>query len=204
MQRNRAEIDVAPLGLRLGTAIGTVLSAIWNRVRGDALEVPNLEEWRAATGLPWSAIWIRELIAWGSFEPLVAYLMATNHAATRPEALARLPDYRAWLQARDGALIEENIYHPQRLRQWAEEERPRKVPEAESALEIAAVAVGQFPPRSPSYPVVALTEDDRVTWLDPAGYALAHSSQPESSARIVNHQRAWFSPSSQQISLVTW
>jgi hypothetical protein len=189
---------------RLGTAIGTVLSAIWNRVRGDALEVPNLEEWRATTGLPWSAIWIRELIAWGSLEPLVAYLMATNHAATRHEAAVRLPEYHAWLRARDGALIDENIYHPQRLRQWAEEDRPRRVPEAQSALEIAAVAVGRFPPRSPSYPVVALTEDDRVTWLDPAGYTLAHSSQPESSPRIVNHQRAWFSPSSQQITLVTW
>lgn len=189
---------------RLGTAIGTVLSAIWNRVRGGALEVPNLEEWRMATGLSWSAIWIRELIAWGSLEPLVAYLMATNHAATRREALARLPDYRAWLQAREGALVEEDIYHPQRLREWAEEDRPRSVPEAESASEISAVSVGQFPPRSPWYPVVALTEGERVTWLDPAGYAFAHSRQPDSSARIVNHQRAWFSPSSQQVRLETW
>ena len=189
---------------RLGTAIGTVLSSIWNRVRGDALEVPNLEAWRAATGLPWSAIWIRELLAWGSLEPLVAYLMAMNCAATRREALALLPEYHAWLQARDGTLIEEDIYHPQRLREWAEEVRPRRVPEAEFPLEIAAVAVGEFPPRSPAYPVVALINDDRVTWLDPAGYVLAHSRQPDSAARIETHQRASFSPSSSQVSLVTW
>jgi hypothetical protein len=157
-----------------------------------------------ATGLSWSAIWIRELIAWGSLEPLVAYLMATNQAATRQEALARLSDYHVWLQARAGALMEEDIYHPQRFREWAEEDRPRSVPEGESASEIAAVSVGHFPPRSPSYPVIALTEDERVTWLDPAGYALAHSRQPDSSVRIVNHQRAWFSPSSQQVSLETW
>ena len=103
---------------RLGTAVGTVLSSIWNRVRGDALEVPNLDQWRTATGLPWAAIWIREMLAWGTLEPLVAFLMANNRASKRQEALERLPDYHAWLVARDGTQIEEDIYHPQRLRSW--------------------------------------------------------------------------------------
>ncbi len=186
---------------RLGTAIGTVFSSIWNRVRGDALEVPNLEEWRAATGLPWSAIWIRELLAWGTLEPLVAHLMATNGAATRHEALARLPEYHAWLKARDGKLIEANIYHPHGLRKWMEEMRPRKISEPEAQAEIAAVAAGEFPPRSPAYPVFSLVDDDRVNWPDPAGYVLAQSRQPDSAARIESYQRAWFSPSSSQVTL---
>jgi hypothetical protein len=189
---------------RLGTAIGTVLSSIWNRVRGDALEVPNLEEWRAATGLPWSAIWIRELLAWGTLEPVVAYLMATNRAASRLEGQTRLPEYVAWLEARDGALISADIYHPQRLREWAEDFQPRRTPEAESPLAIPAGAVGEFPPRSPAFPVVSLVNDDRVSWLDPAGYVLAHSRHPDSAARIAPHQRAWFHPSAAQVTLTTW
>jgi hypothetical protein len=189
---------------RLGTAIGAVLSSIWNRVRGDALAVPNLDEWRAATGLPWSAIWIRELLAWGTLEPLVAYVMATNRAATRHEALARLPEYLVWLEARDGTLIEQDIYHPQRLREWADETRPHRMFEAEAQAEIAAVAVGEFPSRSPAYPVFSLIHEDRVSWLDPAGYVLAYSRQLDSAPRIAPLQRAWFHPTASQVSLATW
>nr|MDQ3625118.1 hypothetical protein [Verrucomicrobiota bacterium] len=189
---------------RLGTAIGAVLSSIWNRVRGDTFAVPNLEEWRAATDLPWAAIWIRELLAWGTLEPLVAFLMATNRVPTRDDAQRRIPEYLAWLEARDGALLEADIYHPQRLREWAEEGRARRVREAEVPLGIAAVAVGEFPPGSPSYPVVALATGDVVTWLDPAGYALARSRQSKSSARVENYQRAWFSPPSAQVTLAIW
>ncbi|MBA2491351.1 MAG: hypothetical protein H0V34_06460 [Gammaproteobacteria bacterium] len=158
----------------------------------------------AATGLPWSAIWIRELLAWGTLEPLVAYLMATNRAATRLEGQTRLPEYLAWLEARDGTLIEADIYHPQRLREWADEVRPRRIPEAEIQSEIAAVAVGELPPRSPAYPVVSLINEDRVSWLDPAGYVLAHSRQSDTTARITPQQRAWFHPTASQVSLVTW
>ena len=118
--------------------------------------------------------------------------MATNRAATRQEALARLPEYLTWLETRDGTLIESDIYHPQRLRKWAEEFRSPRSPEADLATEIAAVAVGGFPPRSPAYPVVSVIGGDRVSWFDPAGYVLAHSQQPDSNALIVNHQRAWF------------
>lgn len=189
---------------RLGTAIGTVLSSIWNRVRGDALEVPNLEEWRAATGLPWSAIWIRELLAWGTLEPLVAYLMATNRAATRLEGQTRLPEYIAWLEARDGTLIEADVYHPQRLHEWADVHHPQRVLKAEIPSTIAAVAIGEFPPSAPACPVVSLVNDDRVNWLDPAGYVLAHSRQPNSGTRIAPHQRAWFHPSASQVTLTAW
>ena len=189
---------------RLGTAIGTALSAIWNRVRGTAIEVPSLDEWRAATGLPWAAIWIRELLSWGTLEPLTAYLMATNRAETRLEGHVRLSEFLAWLDARNGTLIEADTYHPQRFHEWAEEVRPRRVREAESPSTIAAIAVGNFPQHSSAYPVVSLVKDDHVSWLDPAGYVLAHSRQPDSGARIAPQQRAWLHPPEGQVTLSSW
>jgi hypothetical protein len=85
---------------RLGAAINSTISNIWNRIHGDDLVVPTLKEWREITGLPWAAFWLRELLSWGTLEPVVAYLMGvssgTTTVTTREEAEELVPDYYHW------------------------------------------------------------------------------------------------------------
>jgi hypothetical protein len=189
---------------RLGTALGTVLSAIWNQAQGDSLEVPSLDQWQSETNLPWTAMWIRELLAWGSLEPVVAYLMATNRATTRAEALLRLPEYRAWLQARDGDVFEEQIYHPRNLRDWARSIEPEKDSEPEVGQQIEANSVGRFPVETNWYPVVSIFDSTGVSWIDPAGYVLARSRRESVTQPMARHQRAYFNPSLNSVSFTDW
>ena len=51
--------------------------------------MPTLETWRATTGLPWIGFWFRELLRWGTLDPLVAFALAQGLARTRDERVSR-------------------------------------------------------------------------------------------------------------------
>ena len=62
--------------------------------------MPTLETWRATTGLPWIGFWFRELLRWGTLDPLVAFALAQGLARTRDEAALLRPEFEAWLAAK--------------------------------------------------------------------------------------------------------
>lgn len=85
---------------KLGVAVGAAVAQAWGQNAG-ALETPTLETWRATSGLPWVGFWFRELLRWGTLDPLVAFALAQGMARTREEAAARRPEFQQWLIAED-------------------------------------------------------------------------------------------------------
>jgi DEAD/DEAH box helicase len=55
------------------------------------------DAWRDA-GIPWAALWIKEMLQWGSLDPVAAYLLSRQIADTRAEA-------EGWRQATTPKLI---------------------------------------------------------------------------------------------------
>jgi len=54
--------------------------------------MPTLEDW-SRTGLPWIVLWLKELIVWGTLDPVAAYLLARGVYVTRPEAEEAAREY---------------------------------------------------------------------------------------------------------------
>jgi len=73
---------------KIGATIGAVLSDIWSRKSDPNTIIPNLQTWKTVTGLPWAALWLRELLAWGSLEPIAAFLIASKKQDSRETAVA--------------------------------------------------------------------------------------------------------------------
>ena len=68
------------MGHRLHNSALTV-----NELHQGHLEPTTLEIW-PQTGLPWIVFWLKELIVWGTHNPVAAYLLTTGIAETQRDA----------------------------------------------------------------------------------------------------------------------
>jgi hypothetical protein len=189
---------------RLGTAIGTAMAAIWTRVSGQQVAVPDLDEWQALSGLAWSALWLREMLAWGTLEPLVAFLVATRREPTRAAAAARVPAYAEWFRARYPTPTGDEIYHPLRMRRWASAAYPNAPAPAARPTELPATAAGRFPAGTEEYPVVSLVRENTIEWLDPAGYVLARTAQTPAGNTVGDRLRGFLRWHDGLVRLTDW
>jgi hypothetical protein len=162
-------------GYRFNWALGSLMSLITD----ETTEAPlSPEEWDQ-TGLPWAVLWIKEMIMWGTLEPVGAYLLARGQADTRPEANELASEYFAF---RAGADDEVPLLSPEAVRAWAmaqteartgdETERPPEQIEAELAREMEEEAATR------TWRVLPVERDQALEWRDPAGFLLATSGTP--------------------------
>lgn len=61
---------------RFSWGMGCMLAIAADEAHGGALQPTTLESWDD-TGLPWIALWLKELIVWGTLDPVAAYLPET-------------------------------------------------------------------------------------------------------------------------------
>lgn len=166
---------------RLGVAVGGVVARAWSDGADDALAVPSLAGWQGTTGLPWFGFWARELLRWGTLDPFVAFSLAQGRARTRDEASVQRSDFEDWLGQDYGFVEPEDLIDPQKFLEW---HRMTRAPEREPVRSnsVPAQLLGTTGERG-IYRVIPVKRGDTVVWLDPAGYALAHSSARDSPFR---------------------
>jgi len=134
-----------------------------------------IDDW-PQTGLPWIVLWLKELIVWGTLEPIAAYLLARGVATTRSHAESLAGAYYA-----DSSSPEpESSLNPAIIRRWvAPLAVPRREPAARPPLRIPAALQRDFAERSDRvWRVLPLRAHGRIQWIDPAGFALAESAAP--------------------------
>jgi len=157
----------------LGSVIGLLLEDADGSQPVRALEI---DDW-PRSGLPWIAFWIKELLTWGTLDPVAAFLLARNDAIDRPQAEGDARAYYEAFQDRDDA---NDMLDPRRIRDWAHARRPR-LEEPVAAREFRIQAVLVRPANDylqPRLTVLPLDVDDRLIWIDPAGYTVARSERP--------------------------
>jgi hypothetical protein len=135
------------------------------------------EAWEEA-GIPPVALWIKDLVMWGTLEPVAAYLLARRVADARPEAEALARAYYDGLDARELG----DPLDPGAIRAWAaalrgQPSRDRTwtpAPRLDVRLNPRVVDARDFG----RWRVVPNFGDSQIVWLDVAGYLLAQSDAP--------------------------
>lgn len=158
---------------RFNWAIGGLTATALRNIHGNAVEASSLDDW-PKTGLPWVTVWLKELITWGTLEPVAAYLLARRQRWTRTDAEASA---HAYYDSSD--MSGDQLLDPRLIRDWAlqqiivhETESMRDVPSS-----IPAKLLREFPDSAPQeYRVLPVIRDDTIIWMDPAGFALASST----------------------------
>lgn len=172
---------------RLGSAINSTISIVWDNAHKGEKVVPTLEEWREATELPWAVFWLRDMLAWGTLEPVVAYLMSVSSSSTmittRENAERFIQVYYDWyIRKFPENESPDEFFNPLHLSEWQRSTFEHDIRVGRLDPEPCdAVLRRRFPANSlETYSVLPCELEDRIAWLDAAGYWLADSEIPSS------------------------
>lgn len=135
------------------------------------------EAWEEA-GIPPVALWIKDLVMWGTLEPVAAYLLARRVADARPEAEELARAYYDGLDVREVG----DPLDPGAIRAWASalqgpasrDRTSAPAPRLDVRLNPRVVGAQDFG----RWRVVPNFGDNQIAWLDVAGYLLAQSDAP--------------------------
>lgn len=158
----------------VGSALGLLLDLAPD---GQPIRVLEIDDW-PRSGLPWIAFWLKELLTWGTLEPVAAFVLARGHVNTRPEAEALVGVYYATLPP---GLSANDALDPRRIRDWLETLRPAAKRRAEpTGLRIpAALARPARDYLQARIVVLPIQQANVLAWIDPAGYTVAWTQLSE-------------------------
>lgn len=161
---------------KLNWGLGTVLSLILDDVNAGVLQETSIDEW-PKTGLPWIVFWLKELITWGTLDPVAALLLAHGAESTRTAAEARSQDY----YETNEALVVDEVLDASRIKEWVDRTCNNNVASAsEPPSRTLRVSLTRdfSKAKVQEWRVVPTTKEGAVTWIDPAGYEFATCELP--------------------------
>lgn len=164
----------------LNWALGAVIGSILERDGGDG---KILERWSRCE-LPWSVLWYKDMVSWGTLDPIASYALTRNEAYTRSVATEIAAEY--W-EAIDE--INDAVLDPKRVAEWMNirGEARSTAPEDQHLpqSEISVKLTDDFSRyRGAPLRVLPGTSEHLINWFDPAGFLLAQSDIPENWHRL--------------------
>lgn len=165
---------------RFNWGLGSILALAIEETIGEfSLEPFSLENW-PRTGLPWIVFWLKELIVWGTLNPVAAYLLARVDAVTTRSQAEELSQ----LYYQSVANLEPNDQlSPIEIRAWV---RQSFLPTEQLGLqprpgqEFSVNLLRDFSRASKqSWRVIPVEVSEEMHWLDPAGFPLASCQIPD-------------------------
>jgi len=158
--------------------IGSLLNLVMGdeEVLGDApIRALELEDW-PRSGLPWIAFWLKELLTWGTLDPVAAFLLARTgivaNRATAEEQAQHYYDFRSG----DGSDAND-LLDPRHIRDWAtvrtaETHKEYKI--LAGGYDVILVKLAQAYVLD-DFSVYPLMQDGHTRWIDAAGYEVART-----------------------------
>jgi hypothetical protein len=159
----------------LNWAIGSIIGSILER---DGGEGQLLERWEHCA-LPWSVMWYKDMVSWGTLDPIASYALTRKEAFTRPVASDIAAQYWEAIDEISDAALE-----PKRVAEWMRErERARPAVEEDQNLphsEIVVELTEDFSEHTGTqFRVLPVVSGQRIHWYDSAGFLLARSDMPD-------------------------
>ncbi|MEH2278135.1 MAG: hypothetical protein V7K40_25960 [Nostoc sp.] len=168
-------------GYRFNWGLGSVISLAIDEAFGGELVESSLENW-SQTGLPWIIFWMKELIVWGTLDPVAAYLLAKAEDVTiRKQAEQLAQTYYQYISERE---TEANEYlNAVNIKNWVEQsyssvERHLPTPKPPNRINVNLLKDFSKAP-SKNWRVVPVEIGDDIQWFDLAGFPLAICQKPE-------------------------
>lgn len=158
----------------LGSLIGVLMD------QGDAsgpVDALTIDDWPRC-GLPWIGFWLKELVNWGTLDPVAAFLLARGNALNRAQAEM---DAKIYYTQLDANIAPNDKLDPRLIREWVETRQP--LTQIRQTLRGIILDVQLERPAQEylarQLSVLPLATVDRLSWIDPAGYVVAHCDYPE-------------------------
>ncbi len=131
------------------------------------------------TGLPWIIFWLKDIMTWGTLDPVAAYVMANDASiATRKDAQNIAQDYyNAYIHIND-----DEIFNPETIKKWYQEYRLQhnETFKKKHVYNINKIEVELYRDpmlyTQPQYRVIPIIKNDKMYWIDVAGYTMAVSA----------------------------
>ncbi|MED4588238.1 DEAD/DEAH box helicase [Priestia flexa] len=157
--------------------LGSVISLSLDDAHGSELKETKIEEW-PETGLPWIVFWLKELIVWGTLDPVAAYLLAHGIDSTRSDAEERASEY---YENNSDFESTDDILNASKIRAWGEvHSHNKKNNHLGLKTKINAALSADFKgTKVKKWRVLPVLSKMNIIWIDPAGYELATSLIPE-------------------------
>jgi len=183
---------------RFNWGMGSVIALAFDQIYDEAVRSPNLQDW-PNTGLPWITFWIKELVTWGTLDPVVTQLLTYDLAASRSDARLMSQSYYA---SKTGVDANEML-NATSIKRWIDE-----------LLVSAPIVSSEGPPlkirvnlnrdfggfSNKRWRVVPINTTEKIQWLDPAGYALGWSDGIEGwQSAWLDHYDFFLDPSSRVV-----
>jgi hypothetical protein len=175
---------------RFSWGFGSVLSRIIGVEEQVQSRATTLESW-PDTGLPWIALWLRDLLVYGTLDPVVAFLMSSGAATSRPNAQRAAVEY-----GRDGnPSADPDFFDPRRIRAWhgsLVSDDPRVVESEVPGAIVARQFESGFAEAKPRR-VVPISGSDATSWYDIAGISMAKSDFVDMTSDSWQSEDYWLS-----------
>jgi DEAD/DEAH box helicase len=166
---------------RFNWGLGSIIALAIDEAFGGELVESSLENW-SQTGLPWIVFWMKELIVWGTLDPVAAYLLAkVEDVTTRKQAEELAQTYYQYISEREP---EPNEYlNAVNIRNWTEQsfsnvERHLPTPKPPNRINVTPLKDFSKAP-SKKWRVVPVEVGNKIQWFDLAGVPLAICQKPE-------------------------
>jgi hypothetical protein len=168
-------------GYRFNWGLGSVIALAIDEAFGGELVESSLENW-SQTGLPWIVFWMKELIVWGTLDPVAAYLLAkVEDVTTRKQAEELAQTYYQYISERETEVNEH--LNAINIKNWVEQsfssvERHLPTPKPPNQINVNLLRDFSKAP-SKNWRVVPVEIGDDIQWFDLAGFPLAICQKPE-------------------------
>lgn len=162
---------------RANWGLSSMVAIAVNEAHGGHLQTTTLDDW-LETGLPWIVLWIKELLIWGTLDPVAASVLSYRLAYTRSEAESLS---RRYYREQSSTSVNE-ILDARKIRAWI-----REIPSQRDRNRILGVPPEKIQVEllrdfskitSKQWRVLPVQRGTKLYWYDCAGYLLAVGTLP--------------------------
>lgn len=153
----------------LGSVIGVLLDKGEDDQPIRALEIGDWPK----SELPWIAFWLKELLLWGTLDPVAAFLLARGNALNRKQAEA---DALLYYQS-IGPNLDNDALDPRQIRDWvlANHSKSKRIDSATRIEAKVSLTNSAERYRNAEMVVTPVSVGDSTLWIDSAGHRVASS-----------------------------
>ncbi|MDA2136749.1 DEAD/DEAH box helicase [Bacillus cereus group sp. Bc256] len=157
--------------------LGSFISLTMDKVYEGMLMETSIEKWPDLE-LPWIVFWLKELIVWGTIDPVVSCILSHGIRHTRRDAIDLAKDY---YENHKDLVGNDEIINASLIKEWVESHyditnRLSKEMVFQIKVNLTRDFNNSFKEK---WHVIPLKKKDSIEWIDPAGFKLAVSDIPD-------------------------
>lgn len=161
---------------RASWGVGAVIALVADEMLGEQTQPLDIKEWRRLD-LPWVVFWFKELLTWGTLDPVAAYILSRSLATTRGAAHSLASQYYEEKTAESPFA---DLLDPKLISDWVDRQATTSGSDRSLRADYSVRLARDFLNyRGGPIRVLPVRRNDVIHWVDAAGYLLASSFDDE-------------------------